>query len=281
MEQDGALIEATLRSLDIPGVQAIMRGTVDLNSGKLSLTRIDGRINTGHYLHSSLFTVSYGEHTVDLAIKADGVSGTVRNEDWKVRFALSAAPASQTTGDRNPGSDYPSTAGAYVWSDGSWKALPANNGHVSYTITAVASQLGGFLNALNGKNQPQNATRPDKLAELAFDGHDPIPGVDGRNVVIAIVGPIPPTSANLLNQYPELRDYPAVEMAPTYRDNDGIRTANLYRIVPGLAGFRDTRVPALVERINDNVTTLTCAQALPAGTYAVSASTNLFELMVK
>jgi hypothetical protein len=177
---------------------------------------------------------------------------------------------------------YPQSNGTYLWINSTWVSLPHNNGHVTYPAAQLIRAEGGAQNALSGNVQGGSIeTRPDKLAELTFDGVEPIPSTDGGRVRIAYIGKIDPPTPNLATKYPELLDYPSMEMAPTIRGSTGSRSANLYRIVPGLAGFRDTRVPAVVEKVSDTVTVLTCKQSLDPGSYVVAAGIHSAELIVK
>lgn len=277
IEQEGARVEATLQSLDVPEVQVSLSGTLDVNASVLRLTSPKGRNVANGSLRSPILTHNYLEHTMELMINPGGVEGSLLNEDWRFHFDLPSTTQppsadginvvpnpSQASADSN---GYPTAEGTYAWSNGSWLLLPRNNGHVAYTLNSL-------LNGLNPNGRV-------KLADLSFDGADPIPAVDASSLRIVYVGSISPIPPVLLNRYPELRDYPVIEIAPTSRHTNGVRSAGLFRIVPGFSGFCDTRVRASVEKAGDNVWVVTCSQPLAPGSYAIAAGANAFEVMVR
>jgi hypothetical protein len=282
IEQEGALIEAELYSTELPGIHAEMKGAVNLSDSQISMSRINGKINTGGYLHSPIFTQSYGTLTIDLNIAPDAVSGEIRDHQWKVDIpftasASSPAGAAAQAATADP-SAYPSAPGGYAWIDGKWVSLPHNNGHVTYAAKQVVAGVFGLLNSLSNKPSDAAARSPDKLADLTFDGTDLIPSADPAKIIIVFVGPIPPTPDDVLAKYP---DYPVMEMAPSTTGSDNVRKAPLFRIVPGLGGFINTRVPAVVEKVSDAISTLTCTQQIPSGNYAITAGADAFELKVR
>ena len=295
VEQGGALVEAVLVSLDSLKTGCRLRGTLDMNSARLTLSRTKAVVEKEGYFHSPPFRESYGDHVFDLDITPNGLEGKVRNEPWAIRFSSNGlAPSPQDQPEASapgpqvqPGppahtSDYPAGEGIYLWLNGAWAPLPHNNGHVTYPVAQVLGNVGGLLNALTGNTQGGNIqTRPDKLAELTFDGVDPIPSTDGNGVRVVYIGKIDPPPPDVVAKFPEILDYPPIEMAMTLRDASGSRSASLYRIVPGLSGFRDTRVPATVERVSDTVTVLTCNQPLAPGSYVVAAGVKSAELIAK
>jgi hypothetical protein len=97
---------------------------------------------------------------------------------------------------------------------------------------------------------------------VTFSGGDFVPSVDGKNVRIIYVGSVRSTSGSSA----------LIEMAPTSRDSEGTRRA---------AGFRDHRINASVERVNDNVVELTSPQSVSPGSYAVGVNDEYFELNVE
>ncbi len=282
------------------GVYHEMSGTYDEDSGLIKLGSTGkGVFNPNGVLRVPFFSQNATFQAV-LAVGKTAIGGQLQiwSDSWTFNFPVGAVLTPAAAADAAAGANidpttglpaFPSAQGAYILTDAGWKALPMNNAKVTYDALEVTSQtLGGInalLGALNGR-QPsqQDQTRPDKLASLTFDGSDPVPVVRGDQVRIVYIGHTVPASAEMLGKYPQLADYPAVEMAPTHTDGEGRRQADLLRIVPGLAGFRQNRMAAMLETPKPDVTLLTCTGTLPPGTYALSVSSDkpeAFELNVR
>jgi hypothetical protein len=283
VDQGGEFVEARLDSADIDRVHATLRGTVAFDDHRVTLSKTGGVMNTGGRLHAPLFVQTYNTVTLDLIVGDSSVSGETRDQSWSIEIphgiAAAATPSSSDTPPPQPSStavgDYPTAPGAYAWIDGKWVSLPHNNGRVSQGL------LFGVKLSVNGVNLSGNNTPPpraDKLANLVFDGADLIPSADAASVKVVVIGPYQQLPVSALNQYPVLRSYPHLEMAPTVSDGPSKRVAGLYRIAPGFAGFSDTRAPAALEQVSDVITVLTATQPLPPGNYAIFSAPNCYEL---
>jgi len=86
-----------------------------------------------------------------------------------------------------------------------------------------------------------------------------------------------------LEKYPQLSDYPEMEIAPTTHDSNGHRKVVLTRIAGGVpvGGFGERRVPGTLEHSSDTVLELSCTRRLAPGSYAISVNDEAFELNVE
>src|SRR5258708_33150943 len=107
----------------------------------------------------------------------------------------------------------------------------------------------------------------------------PPDAVDGERVMIVYKGEITPLPRSAVLQYPKLADVPKIEVAPIERDAAGMRRVNLYRLAPGIAGFSDTRLPAVVDEIPPGYARLV-VRGLKSGSYAVAVNGEFYELGV-
>ena len=109
-----------------------------------------------------------------------------------------------------------------------------------------------------------------------------MPAVPAKEVVIAYVGPLTPVSADAKARYPELKDYPVMELALEKTEAKGVRYATLYRLPGGYLGFANTRVMnARVEHSNANLTILRSTTPLPRGQYALACGDNSYEVRIE
>ncbi len=182
-------------------------------------------------------------------------------------------------------------SGAYVYSDGVWLPLPRKNPRVLQSapqkLTNIVKSVGRWQDALVGKTtEPSNTP----IAELTFDGRAYVTSVSGRSVVIAYVGPLTPIDDGVKARYPELKTYPAIELAPTATLANGTRHAPLYSIAPGFFGFGPTRIDATLEWADLPVIKgashvpaliLRCSAPLALGKYALVCGPNSYELAIE
>jgi hypothetical protein len=97
-----------------------------------------------------------------------------------------------------------------------------------------------------------------------------VPTADGPDFVLAYVGALPTASADQVKRYPELRDYPLLEVARLGTLADGTPFAPLVVIAPGAYGFGPYRVEATIEQPAPNVTVLRFASRPAPGLYALA-----------
>ncbi len=260
VEDDGT-VGAVVESLKRPGVLARLAGTIDFAARRLQLSSTGGRPDADSGLRVP-FLVQDAKYTLDLALAESAIDGTIEHDtDWTLRFALGsgaiAAPAELPA--------WPTAGGAYVLTSGSWKPLPANNGH---PVNSRSSKKDG----------------PVKVAELIFDGKAAVPAIPLISpVVIVYVGAVTPPSADLVAKYPEeLTGYPGVELAPARKALVGSkRIADLFRVTPEIAGFQTARIAATLSTPEPGITLLVANTPLQPGFYALLANGNAFELQVK
>ncbi len=260
VEDDGT-VGAVVESLKRPGILARLAGSIDFAARRLQLFSTGGRPDADSGLRVP-FLVQDAKYTLDLALAEGAIDGTIEHDtDWALHFALGggaiAAPAELPA--------WPTAGGAYVLASGSWKPLPANNGH---PVNSRAPKKDG----------------PVKVAELVFDGKAPAPVIPLISpVVIVYVGAITPPSADLVAKYPEeLTGYPGVELAPARKALvGGKRSADLFRVTPEIAGFQTARIAATPSTPEPGITLLIANTPLQPGFYALLANGNAFELQVK
>jgi hypothetical protein len=268
-------VALVVESRDQVGIHTDLKGAPVPEEGLLSLRTGAGSYNSSGVLRVPFFSQD-AVFRLQFHLGEESIDGTIENySGWKLEFPLKKQVETSVPA-------YPTTSGAYVLIGDKWEPLPTNGGHAGQSTSSVLGQAGSLLRALNdvSKEETNNA----KLAELIFDGTDPVPTVKGDAVVIVYVGAIDPPTAKLLKKYPALRDYPTIELAPSTTKSNGSRFVDLLRIVPGVAGFVDQRVAASVDTVADNVTVLTCTGTLESGRYALSVSSlpaSSYELQVK
>jgi hypothetical protein len=284
--QVGFIITAEFSNPDQPKARRKFKGqlVVDPSQAPIQLSPVGApAIDPSQAYGSGIWALYLSDGSVSLNLDGEGLNGRA-NIGNGYTLRLETAPDVDSSADAKAqsapvdASAYPSVPGGYAWIDGKWVSLPHNNGHVTYAAKQVAAGVFGLLNSLGNTHPSTDSQGPDKLADLTFDGSDPIPSADPAKVIIVYVGSIPPTPNDVLAKYP---DYPVMEMARSTTGSDNVRKAPLYRIVAGLGGFISTRVPAVVEQNSETITTLTCAHPIPSGTYAITAGASPFELNVR
>ena len=275
VDAHAAAVDAVIESPDHPGVSRDFHGALDPFSRELTLTssgKVRGSPGSRAGLNFPPLSRPDGQR-VTLTVSDTALSGELQGagQGWRVNFPVAGAVAVAA----NSAGDYPSESGAYVWHAGAWQALPRNDGKVSRSALRA---IGGFFNSL-GKSSDAPAMA-EKIADLVFSGHDPVPAVDGARVRVLYVGAMRPER---LEKYPQLSDYPGMEVAPTTHDSNGNRKVVLSRIAAGVpvGGFRERRVPGTLERVDDTVVELTCTRRLAPGSYAISVNDEAFELNVE
>ena len=275
VDERGSIVDASMYSSDLPGIYAHLRGKADIEGGRITLSRVNSMLDNRGVLHCPFFVERYGNYSLDLDVLEGNASGSIRNQPWKVEFAFNID-------DVAPSADFPNTPGAYAWIGNQWTSLPRNNGHRVDNIGEqfAGALLGALANRVNG-NQTSQSGRSEIVGDLVFDGADNVPTADGSNLRIVFIGPLSSVDGNAVARYPQLRDYPAVEMAQTQRSQNGIRETGLYSIAPGFDGFSGNRVSAVVERLDPSTTLFTCAQPIPAGNYALLVKTEAFEINLR
>lgn len=174
-------------------------------------------------------------------------------------------------------------SGAFVYSDGVWLRLPKNNAravqNTPQKLTGFLQNLGSFQDRLAGKTSAASTT---EIGEIRFDGIETVPVIPAKDVVIVYVGPLTPFTADDVTRYPELNDYPKMELAPEKTLSSGIRYASLYRVANGFLGFGTSRViTATVETASANLTVFRATAPLTSGRYALSCGTDAYEVAVE
>lgn len=280
-----------IESRDQPGLYSRFTGAYSVEDSSIVATSGEGRINKSgvrkvpFFTHDSTYRVRF--------VKSEGrIDGTIEDgwyaNGWTLEFPIPGnlpqlASPSATAEPDAPAAlaaypTVPTAEGAYLLVNNQWVKLPRNNGRVTYGAAQVIGGILQGLNALSGK--PVDAHAPDKLAVLTFDGKDPVPRTAKQSVVLLYRGHLPQPSAADQAKYPVLQSYPSIEAAPLRTGSDGKRHADLIRVVPGVAGFRENRIAGTVEEIDPTLHLLTATATLPTGRYAFAAGTNAFEFEI-
>jgi hypothetical protein len=173
--------------------------------------------------------------------------------------------------------------GAYALVSGSWVRLPTNGAKAVQSapqkLTGLLQNLGSLEDRMAGKSSEPAST---EIAEIRFDGIEPVPAVPARDVVIVYVGPLAPFAAADIARHPELKDYPVMELALEKTLSKTARYASLYRVASGFLGFGETRVKtATVSQPAANLTVLRATAVLPRGRYAVACGPQSYEIAVE
>ncbi|HLP02603.1 MAG TPA: hypothetical protein VK163_11315 [Opitutaceae bacterium] len=260
---DDGTVEAVIESRERAGVNARLAGTVDVATRRLQLSTTGGRPEGEKDLRVP-FLLQNAKYSLALALTDKTLDGTIEHDaDWKLEFSFAGGGAALPT--ELP--EWPRAGGAYVLIGDAWQALPTNNGR--------STKMSG---------RKADPTRPIKVAELVFDGKDPVPALPpGAPVAVVFVGALTPPPAELVEKYSDaLASYPGVELAPTRKALiGGKRVADLFRVTPEIAGFQVSRVAATLSEPADEITLLVANTALPSGSYALLANGVAYELLVK
>jgi hypothetical protein len=164
---------------------------------------------------------------------------------------------------------------------GRWTALPENNGRIfQSTAQALTGKLVTFRMWEDKKAGTKLTPSTEEVADLTFDGKDSVPPIPGNEVVIVYVGKMTPPSLKQLEDYPELKGEPAIELAPTKTQRTGARYAALHLVAPGFMGFAANRVKATVEQPAKDITLLHSPSPLSAGRYALFCGARSYEVVV-
>lgn len=281
-----------IESRDQPGLYSRFTGAYAVEDGTIVATSGEGRINKSgvrkvpFLTHDSTYRVRF--------IKREGrIDGIIEDgpyaNGWTLEFPLPANLPPAASSPANTASDAPAALaaypavpaadGAYLLVNGQWMKLPRNNGRVTYGASQVVGGILGGLGALAGK--PTDERAADKLADLTFDGNEPVPRTPRSSIVIVYRGTVSKPPPALLEKYPDLASYPAVEVAPLRSGSNGRRQVDLLRVVPGIAGFRENRVACTLDEVSSSLYLLTATAELSPGRYALSAGTSPFEFEVE
>ncbi len=267
VDEDGN-VEAVIESRQQNGVHLRVSGSIDFPTQTLQLTSTGGKPASGGALRVPFFVLQ-AKYTLRLALGERTIVGTLEHDtDWSLVFNLGnggmAMPATLPP--------WPAARGAHALIAGRWQALPTNNGHPVNSANARLSKLA---------NKDNGAT---KVAELVFDGKEPVPVLAGAEaIVLAYVGVVPTPAPAMMEKYGDaLRDYPSVELAPARKALLGSkRMADLFRVTPEVSGFHSARVAATLTEPEKEITLFVANTALAPGNYALLANGNAYELQVK
>ena len=220
-------------------------------------------------LKASLFNSTQPINLI-FSIEDEKLSAKYSESDWNLTIPLDKTFQSKALAEAK----IPTQNGMYVLAGNIWTPLPVNGFRVVQSAGAITA------NILESFTTPAEvaANRASKLAEVVFDGNEPVPTVDRRRVVILYVGQVTPTPYAIKQRYP---NYPTIQMESIHSDSEGKRRGDLVRIVPGIAGFGENRVTSTVFQIDTDRTMFIPRPGLYAGRYVVGVNSGGYELEVK
>lgn len=283
VEPASRTLQVVIESLQQGGIYHAMSGSYDVDAGLIGLgSSGEGKFNPSGHLKVPCFSKN-DTFKLSLELGETGLAGSLFTSwngetGWTMEFPLALRDAA--AGEPAEASAYPSESGAYALVGEKWVPLPGNNGKIVQSAGTIAGGL------LGGLLDPKQQNGPQKLAEVVFDGEQPLPVVGGESLTIVFVGTVMEASPSMIAKYPQLDGYPDIEMAPTRTGSDSKRRLDLVRIVPGIAGVGDARIAATVDAPEAGVLTLTATAPLTPGDYAVvvsakDASQRAFEIRVQ
>lgn len=263
-------IAASIHSLAQLGIYRDFIGTCDPSGSSVALGALSrGALDTSGDFGIP-FLIAPTEITFNLALSGDSVTGKIEgNPHWIFDFPVGAFLAAPMEGSESKPSTpgravlptFPSAAGVYLLSNGTWLPLPRNNGHVVVETIRQKSdeELPTNIVAMvaAGMDQIAKESNKKKVSYLEFDGKDPRPESSGPALVL-LVGPDP-------------TGRPQLELAATETVKDGIRRVEVGGGSTTKIRFGDQRVAAYVRRVGPGVVLLTTTSAPTPGAYAVNA----------
>jgi hypothetical protein len=122
----------------------------------------------------------------------------------------------------------------------------------------------------------------EAVADLTFDGRDPVPLSPANEVVLVYIGRITPPTVQQIEDWPVLKGAPAIELAPTKTLRNSARVASLYLAAPGFMGYSATsRTPAIVEQPAKDTTVLRSPAPLSPGRYGLFCGARSYEVVIE
>ncbi|OAM87738.1 hypothetical protein OH491_08090 [Termitidicoccus mucosus] len=252
-------VSAVLDSLAWPGARRALRGAVEPGAGALVLeTGDDGAAKGGANARESWFGGG-GAFVFDLDLSLREIAGRSRGQWWSLAFPVSGGRATVLPSDR-----WPADAGAHVWADGQWRALPANNGRVKRSLLQKTGRAADTVLSwvwLGSKDEEGSAA-----GTLVFDGDTPAPAVPGAGVTLLFRGALA-RPANVGEEWPLL------EVAPLEMKKAGAdRKVAMVTVTKDFASAGDRRETTVMEELEPGVTLLRVGRSLPPGRYAFYAA---------
>jgi hypothetical protein len=266
-------VSAVLDSLAWPGARRALRGSVEPGAGALVLETGDdgilpgsarvsragaGAAQTAAAARESWFGGG-GAFVFDLDLSLREIAGRSRGQWWSLALPVSGGKATALPSDR-----WPADAGAHVWADGQWRALPANNGRVKRSLLQKTGRAADTVLSwvrLGSKDEEGSAA-----GTLMFDGDSPAPVVPGAGVTLLFRGALA-RPANVGGEWP-LLEVVSLEMKKAGAN----RKAAMVTVTRDFASAGDLREAAVMEELEPGVTLLRAGRTLPPGRYAFYAA---------
>jgi hypothetical protein len=247
-----------LRGAVEPGAGALMLGTTDDGAAAQSVTAA-GTAGAAEAEARESWFGGGGAFVFDLGVSLREIAGRSRGQWWSLAFPVTGGTATALPSDR-----WPADAGAHVWADGQWRALPANNGRVKRSLLQKTGRTADTVLSwvrLGSKDGEGSAA-----GTLVFDGNSPAPVVPGAGVTLLFRGELA-RPANVGGAWPLL------EVAPLEMKKAGAdRKVAMVTVTKDFASAGDRREAAAAAELEPGVTMLRVERTLPPGRYALYAA---------
>ena len=275
VDRPAGVITARMRSLLRLDVYREFLGAWDALGDSIVLKTTDVGAEDKDFGFDGPFFVLRETGSIRLTLTGNSLTGTIVGDShWRMDFPGGTFLAAPTEASGLP--SVPKNAGAYLLNNGSWEALPANNGHIvtepvpdATEEEMMALSLQALRGAGGGEDVVPNSKRKIKemVSYFEFDGKNSPPVARGSALVLLFVGP-------------ESTGEPAMELAPVKILADGRRRIKLGEIAPKTVQLGVQRLAAYVRPIAPNAVLLTTTAEIPPGNYIVNAGVG-FELVRK
>ena len=253
------------------GVHREFKGNFDPSGSALVLTATE----RGSFRPDEDFDVPFLKAgvpaTVRLSPEGNSLVGKIEGDpSWKIEFPLGvflSAPVEPAVPnpEATEAPQYPPPPkedGAYLLREGSWVALPKNQGHFVTETIKPDSDLHLSLNVIDLLGQGIGLVSREKDKKIViffqFDGKDPRPVSRGASTTLLFVGSEP-------------KGRPPIELAKAEVQKDGSRRALKAGGPPNTLRFGETRVAAYVRQVSPGCFMLTTTSSLEPGPYAFNA----------
>jgi hypothetical protein len=244
IDRETGAVTSSIHSLARSKVYRDFTGTCDPAGGSIALSAT----SRGSFGEDGSFDIPFltsaSASTVHLELTGNSISGRIEGDPhWVMEFPAGVFLSATTEGSEpnSPPADgsvfpaFPKAAGAYLFSHGSWSAMPKNNGHVVIETVRPKSDVAIPNNIIGAVDEGISALTREKnkvkVSYLVFDGKDYRPESSGQAIVILFVGPRPSGKAPF-------------ELAPAAIQKDGTRRLEIPGGEPAAASRTAAESPA-------------------------------------
>jgi hypothetical protein len=291
VDRDSGAMTAAIHSLARSRVFRDFSGTCDPAGGSIALTAT----SRGSFGEDGSFDIPFltsaSASTVHLELTGNSITGRIEGDPhWIMEFPTGSflSATTESTEPNSPAANgsvfptFPTGAGAYLLSHGSWLPLPKNNGHVVVETVRAKSDLQLPSNIIGALSEVSNAITREKdkqkVSYLVFDGKDSRPESSGPAMVILYVGPKLPGKAQLELASADLQkdgtrriEIPGTPGAEQPKASADTSTETRAHPAPGEIRLGDQRLAAYVRGAGAGYTLFTSTSTLAPGPYVFNA----------